>query len=126
MGTREFELTNEKIDEVVTRTSWGNYALGHLNERDAFVVCYVGRADENLNTRLKAHVGEKRKAGKTPEYYPLFKFRYASSPKDAFETECRNYHDFGGSKDLDNENHPDRPDGTDWKCPVPDCTILEN
>jgi hypothetical protein len=43
-----------------------------------------------------------------------------TSPKAAFEKECKNYHDFGGSEKLDNKQHPERPDGTNWECPVCD------
>lgn len=102
-----YPLNSEKIDEVVTRTSPGNYALGH-SVGDSFRVEYVGRADSNINARLKDHVSES---------YSHFKFSYATSPKAAFEKECRNYHDFGENKKLDNKIHPDRPAGTNWKCP---------
>jgi len=101
-----YELTNEKIDEVVTKTSAGNYALGYVKD-NSFYVKYVGRADSDVNDRLKKWVG----------YYDCFKFSYASSPKAAFEKECENYHDFGETKSLDNKIHPDRPDGASWKCP---------
>lgn len=106
-------LTTNEIDRVVTRTSAGNYALGHYkgNGSKTFIVMYVGRADSDLAGRLKDHVGEK---------YPLFKFSYATSPKAAFEKECKNYHDFGGSQKLDNKIHPDRPVGAHWKCPYCD------
>jgi hypothetical protein len=101
-------LSNEKIDAVVTRTAPGVYALDPT-ERGAFVVKYVGRSDDDLNKRLKDWVGTK---------YVYFKFDYATSPKNAFEKECELYHDNGGPEGkLDNEIHPRRPDGTDWKCP---------
>jgi len=102
-----FRLNNETIDAQVTRTSPGNYALGDKNERGTFLVDYVGRSDDDVNGRLKKWVG------KTSE--PLFKFSYATSPKAAFEKECRNYHDFSPPSNTD---HPDRPKGSDWKCPV--------
>ena len=85
-------LNKDKIDEVVTETSAGNYALGYVNEKGTFIVKYVGRADSDVN----------------------------ASPKAAFEKECRNYHDFGGSKSLDNKIHPDRPKNSSWKCPCCD------
>ncbi|GAA4279307.1 hypothetical protein [Aquimarina mytili] len=107
-----YELTNEKVDEEVTKTSAGNYALGYVKEK-TFWVKYVGRADIDLNDRLKSWVGK----------YERFKFSYASSPKAAFEKECNNYHDFGGKKSLDNKIHPDRPDDSNWKCPV--CDIFK-
>jgi hypothetical protein len=39
--------------------------------------------------------------------YTRFAYSYASSAEAAFEKECRNYDDFGGSAGLDNEAHPD-------------------
>lgn len=104
--TGSFELTKENIDKIITKTSAGNYALGY-REDNVFIVKYVGRADSNLKTRLNDHVNE----------YSRFKFSYASSPKMAFEKECKNYHDFGESLHLDNKIHPDRPENSDWQCP---------
>ena len=44
--------------------------------------------------------------------------------KEAFEKECRNYHDFGGDDGiLDNKVHPDRPERTDYDCPI--CNIFD-
>ena len=100
------------IDQQVTQTKAGNYALGYKNtSNENFVVEYVGRSDYDVNERLKDHIGEG---------YKLFKFCYATSPMDAFKKECENYHDF---TPKDNTNHPDRPDGADWKCPR--CDIFE-
>lgn len=104
-----YELTNEEIDKRIKPKSIGNYALGYFKE-DVFYVKYVGRSDENLNKRLKTWV----------ESYKYFKYSYASSAKAAFVKECQNYHDFGEKETLDNIIHPDRPDGSDWKCPVCD------
>lgn len=107
-----FDLTNDEIDNQVTKTSPGNYALGRISD-GTFYVSYVGRSDKDLNDRLKDWVGE----------YKKFKFSYATSPKAAFVKECHNYHDFGEADKLDNENHPQRPDNTNWKCPV--CDIFD-
>ena len=110
-----YAFTSAKIDEVVTKTSAGNYALGYTKEDGGtFIVECVGRSDTNLNEELKARLSYK---------YKRFKYSYATSPKDAFEKECRNYHVFGESKNLDNKYHPSRPNGTNWKCPV--CDILD-
>ncbi len=107
-----YPFTSEKIDEVVTRTSEGNFALGYVNEKDVFMVLYVGRSDTNLNRELKKYFKPR---------YKSFKYSYASSPKAAFEKECHNYHDFGGPVGkLDNSVHPRRPDNTNWKCPCCD------
>jgi hypothetical protein len=109
-----FSLTNEEIDKQITRKSCGNYGLGRTNETNTFVVSYVGRSDDDVNGRLKKWVGSK---------YEQFKYSYATSPKAAFEKECNNYHDFGENKSLDNDIHPARPSGTDWKCPR--CNIFD-
>lgn len=106
-------LTNEKIDSLVTQTKPGVYALDKTTGA-GFQVSYVGRADIDLNRRLKDWVGK----------YKYFKFEYATSPKDAFEKECELWHDFGGPQGkLDNDKHPERPDETNWKCPK--CDIFK-
>lgn len=103
-----YDLSLAKIDELVTKISHGNYALGVINQNThKFVVKYVGRAEEYLNVRLKQHVGK----------YPKFKFSYAASPQAAFEKVCRNFHDFGGTQKLGNTVHPKPPVHADWKCP---------
>ena len=85
-------------------------ALGYVDNKGIFRVQYVGRSDTDVNDRIKDHLGEN---------YAAFKFSYATSPKAAFEKECQNYHDFGGSKKLKNNIHPDHPDNSpNWKCPV--------
>lgn len=110
-----YEFTSAEVDKHITRTQAGNYALGYLsNQGKTFKVRYVGRSDTDVNDRLKKHLSEREARN-----YTHFKFRYATSPKDAFETECRNYHDFGEDKKLDNKNHPDIPSNSkNWKCPV--------
>lgn len=107
-----YPLTDKKIDEVVTKTSAGNYALGYTKE-SVFYVKYIGRSDNDLNMRLKNWVGK----------YTEFKFSYATSPKAAFDKECNNFHDFGETDKLDNTIHPDRPNNSGWKCPQ--CDIFD-
>ena len=109
------DLDDDTVDEVITKTAPGNYALGYVNDKGTFIVLYVGRSDDDLNDRLYDWTDSTR--------YKSFKASYASSPKAAFEKECQNYHDFGGSEKLDNQYHPDRPDGTNWSCPV--CDIFD-
>ena len=110
-----YDFKSEQIDAVVTRTSPGNYALGYVKNTNTFIVLYVGRSDNDLNKELKSRLSWTK--------YKKFKYSYASSPKAAFEKECKNYHDFGGKAKLDNEIHPARPENTDWKCPV--CDIFD-
>ncbi len=106
-----FSLTTTSIDDNVTKKSPGVYELFISYDGP---VKYVGRSDEDLNARLKTWVGSK---------YKYFKFEYCSSPKAAFEKECQLYHYHGASEKLDNKIHPQRPAGTDWKCPV--CKIYD-
>jgi hypothetical protein len=106
-----FSLTSAGIDSEVTRTSAGAYALGKTDDQNVFHIHYVGRADSDVATRLKAHV---------PKWYPQFKFEYYPSAKAAFEKECNLFHDFGPG---DNEVHPARPQGASWTCPR--CTALD-
>ncbi|HHN46955.1 MAG TPA: hypothetical protein ENN09_05890 [Planctomycetes bacterium] len=108
------DLTGEGVDKAVTRTSPGNYALGYMDDDGKFVVQYVGRSDSDINVRLHDWV---------EEGYREFKFSYANSAKAAFEKECQNFHDFGGTSKLQNDVHPDRPSNTDWECPV--CDIFD-
>ena len=111
-----YELTRESIDNTVTRTSPGNYALGR-DTKKGLLVYYVGRSDDDVGGRLRDWVGEK------PARYAYFKYSYATSPKAAFEKECQNYHEFGGKEKLDNASHPQRSEGTDWECPT--CDIFD-
>lgn len=108
-----YKLTNERIDEVVKKKSPGTYALDRNPDDPAFKVARVGRSDTDVAARLKSYVGGK---------YKYFKFGYSSSAKAAFEKECTLYHDFNPP---DNAIHPDRPEGTDYDCPVSDCDDLE-
>lgn len=99
---------------MVTKTSPGVYVLDKTT-KGSFQVNYVGRADTDLNGRLKDWVGTK---------YKYFKFDYATSKMDAFKKECELWHNYGGPKGkLDNKKHPERPDKTNWKCPK--CKIFD-
>ncbi len=103
-----YALTREQISKTVAPSRIGNYALGRYGAKDEkrFIVSYVGRSDSDLQGRLLEHEAEKK--------YQLFKYSYAESPGEAFEKECRNYHDFNVP---DNDVHPARPDGSTLKCP---------
>ena len=103
---RSYIFTGDKIDEVVTKATVGNFALGYSQE-NIFVVKYVGRADLDINQALKSFL---------PKHYKRFKFSYAESTKIAFETECRHFHEFGGIEKLDNHLHPKPPENSGWTC----------
>ncbi len=110
-----FRFDRAVIDANVPDKSKGNYALGRMNSKRSFVVRYVGRSDKNLRAELKTYLNRR---------YTHFKFSLAPTAEAAFEKECWNYHDFGGDSGLlVNDNHPDRPDGSDSECPV--CTIFD-
>jgi len=102
-----FDFNKKNVEQI--RSETGNYALGHMTDEKKFRPDYVGRSDfdlqDELFTRLKTHGHHKK-----------FKYSYAKTRKEAFEKECKNFHEFEPSE---NENHPDRPDGTGFKCPFP-------
>jgi hypothetical protein len=129
-----FPLDDATIDERVSRTSPGNYALGYMDE-GTFVVFYVGRSDSDVRSRLHEWVGAPSShqrhsgAGQAPwalhqrgasplaapalgpvevadSSYTRFAYSYAPSARAAFEKECRNYDDFGRSGALDNATPP--------------------
>lgn len=141
-----YPLTDAAIDEALLRTAPGNYALGYMEDA-VFVVFYVGRSDADLRTRLHDWVGApsryeryapstrapfgSRLRGFPPldtpaldavgmdvdSSYTRFAYSYTSSAHAAFTEECRNYHDFGASRGLDNERHPVPLQGSPAQCP---------
>jgi hypothetical protein len=115
-----YDFNNDSIDSNVTKASVGNYALGNVDkETDNFHVTYVGRSDSDVKDKLRQQLSETKNTNyKYQTKSTSFKYSYASSPKEAFEKECRNYHDFVGSKKLINNVHPEKPMEVSWKCPV--------
>ena len=105
-----YELNDDTVQEQVESEQPGNYALGYLNEEDSFILCYVGRSDDDLRQKLLNWVGGIAR-------YTHFEYSVAESSEQAFIKECHNYHDYGGSDNLYNSNHPYRKDKTDWTCP---------
>jgi hypothetical protein len=129
-----YPLTDEAIDEVLTRKSPGNYALGYM-DGTTFVVFYVGRSDSDVRQSLHGWVGApsgydryapaskaawaSRRGGLMPldrpalgrvgnaeTSYTRFAYSYARSAEEAYAKEWRNYDAFGGSHGLDNETQP--------------------
>jgi hypothetical protein len=104
-----FDFTREKIDLLVEKKP-GNFALGRLDPATKkMVVNTVGRADTDLNAKLKELLSKPQ--------YKAFKFSQAADSKAAYDKECNNWHDFGGKTRLDCKTHPVKPEGSDWKCP---------
>lgn len=110
-----YTLSKEEIDKRIATGKPGNYAYGYTRKsNNTFIVKYVGRSDSDLNKRIKHGIGK----------YAQFKFSYAKNSKEAFEKECKNYHDFGGDiGSLDNDIHPDRPEGKEYEWPI--CDIFD-
>jgi hypothetical protein len=104
-----YSLTAQKIAEVVTRTSAGNYALGRV-EKNGFCVLYIGRSDDDLAKQLCSWAKQHTR-------YKAFVFSFAPNPRAAFDKECEDFHDLGGTERLDNAEHPKRPAKTEWLCP---------
>lgn len=132
---RCYPLATETIDEVVSRRSAGNYALGYLDGA-TFTVFYVGRSDSDVRGRLQEWVGRascyeryagvqkaawgtrtgRRSTQTVPTLRPVvcavdsaytcFAYSYASSAESAFAKEWRNFDDFGGCGALDNDVPP--------------------
>ena len=99
-----FALTDEAIDREVNQRQPGAYALEESSDLINFRVVYVGRSDSDVNNQLHVHVGT----------YKRFRYEYCISAQVAFERECDLYHRF---EPRDNPIHPQRPQGTNWKCP---------
>lgn len=118
-----FVLTDEEVDRRVEDHKMGNYAYGYIENREGkkvFIVRYVGRSTTDLKKEIKERHTKDDKF--TPDECQLFKFSYASTEKEAYEKECRNFHDFGEEKSLLNDIHPAKPadDGT-YQCPILGC-----
>lgn len=117
MGANYYPLNQETIDHVVATGRIGNYAYGYINENGAFVVRYVGRSDSDLHERVAHGILDNQRQSSLR--YECFKFSYASTVQEAYEKECRNYHDFGGEQGLlANTAHPARPEGSLLHCPI--------
>lgn len=101
------QLTTQNVDAVVRGRGPGTYALGRVDQNNVFIVAYTGRSDTDLNGRVKDWVSSK---------YPHFKYGFFDTPKAAFDRECGIFHEFGETNLLDNDIHPARPKGSDWKC----------
>ena len=129
-----YPLNDRAIDEALTRTSPGNYALGYM-DGDSFSVFYLGRSDCDVRGRLHEWVGMPsqheryascakapwagHRGGGSPVDVPMpgrvgnadtgythFAYSYSLSAAEAFSKERCNFEDFGGRGVLDNQNEP--------------------
>lgn len=98
-----YPLTRENVS-AVAKARPGAYMLTRGRTASAWPVQYVGRSDSSLLNRLMSHADD--------GVYAEFRCSHASSDTEAFQLECQMYHDYGGDRGiLDNEIHPDRPNG---------------
>jgi hypothetical protein len=129
-----YPLNGRAIDEALTRTSPGNYALGYMDGH-SFSVFYVGRSDSDVRGRLHEWVGmpsqheryascakapwavHRRggfpvdvptpgRVGNADTSYTHFAYSYSRSADEAFGNERCNFEDFGGIGVLDNRAEP--------------------
>ena len=129
-----YPLSDRAIDEVLMRTSPGNFALRFM-DGDSFSVFFVGRSDYDVEECLHERVGmpshsesfsSNAKAswavhhrgpvpldvprngcvGNADSPYTHFAYSYSGSSIAAFAKECRNFEDFGGCWALDNQTEP--------------------
>ena len=75
--------------------------------RDGNTINYVGRSDLNLRDEI-AHFLDKG--------YTHFQWVKLPWIKETYEMQCRLYHHAGGAAKLDNEDHPEPPQGKSWLC----------
>ena len=101
-----YELDAATVERVVTQRLPGTYVLGHKRTGSMFNIAFVGRADNNLNVRLKQLADSNS--------YTAFMYQYCETAKHAFEAECTVFHTFAPP---DNKAHPTRPTSSAWKCP---------
>lgn len=109
METTAFRMTPDVIRSVVRKRRPGAYVLGDVIG-GRFVFRYVGRSDCCIRTRLLTHGLLYR--------FPYFIFSYTRTAKEAFELECKWWHDCKNSgSGLLNVIHPDSPSGAGLDCP---------
>ena len=94
---------------VVPVGGFGVYSLGRRTG-NLFAPGYFGRSDTCLKTRIGKHV---RAGG-----HPHFCFRPLASLWEAYSHECKLVHAFWDAFPLTNKNHPAKPVGMSWTCPV--------
>jgi hypothetical protein len=102
-----YRLNESTVEEKVTESAPGNFALGDIANDGAVKVEYIGRSDSDINAALKSWVPK-------IDVDRLFKFSYATSAQAAYERECVHYHDF---RPPGRHVHPVPPPGERLRCP---------
>jgi len=109
--SKSYSFNSETVDKIIKIKAAGNFALGELDDNGDFVAGYVGWSDSDIKNEIRAMLGGR---------YSAFRYSYALTAKDAFEKNCRIFHDLGGKVMLDNKEHPARPERVKWRCPLCD------
>src|SRR5262245_4157973 len=104
---------------------YGPYPIGHVDSyvydarlgvyvlsRDGLGAAYAGRSDNNLRSRIQSWA--------TSGSYTHFWFGYTATVTEAFEWECRLYHQY---TPPENRVHPAAPVGASCRCPVLPCVL---
>lgn len=105
-----YSLTEGQIDSNVLAQA-GTYVLANTNNN----AIYVGRADTDLNNRVKDHLPQNevniciKRSGVT-----VFYFEHTQSSKDAYILECDWYHKY---RPTCNAAHPAKG-FLNWFCPI--------
>ena len=105
-----YPLRQETVKDLVILALPGTYVLGDTDAGGFHPRC-VGRSDFDVASRIREFVG----------FYSEFKFAYCDSAHQAFEAECRLYHEF--AERLDSALHPSRRAYSAWRCPH--CSIFD-
>lgn len=103
-----YQLDEVGINIYISADSPGVYILA----RELDSIEYIGSTD-NLKNRLIWW-------SKLKKEYKFFRFEITDSYQSAFTLECHLFHSYNN---LDNHEHPIRPDDTLWQCP--ECDIYK-
>lgn len=108
-----YRLRQINIDQYVSSKS-GAYCLTY-SAGDKNMACYVGRSDNDLNSRLKDHLpGNEIDPCIIRKSVDKFYFQETNSTREAYDLECKWYHEY---KPSCNNIHPDKT-YLNWSCPV--------
>lgn len=100
---------DSSIVSHVSENCFGVYSLGAVL-RGTYVPRYFGRSDTCVRTRLLSHVSVAE--------HSYFCLRFVTSLWEAYSLECKLVHAFASAYSLTNINHPAKPAGKAWLCPV--------
>lgn len=95
-----YDFTDAIINKVAFERRPGNILLFHKDSSSIF----LGRADEDLFSKLKYLQYENFSGKRMQDFFLKFKFCYARDDKIAYRRECNDYHRFESS--LINDAHP--------------------